>query len=204
MLNNSIPAFANEPKEYNLFPATHEKKRSRRPGSALIFSEKDLPGYKPKIFSWDEVDEDGNPGQARSYLYERHKREEKKKENKGRFVPYTRKPIPKQTSITGTVSREFEALPVKNEEFWRLENQLASEMLRVREVEGAEIKDDATEQERITSITMSTKDRQAANRVRSHRVYLMNTVLMICLGHPSPPQRHQRKPRRPYRPKRPH
>jgi hypothetical protein len=167
MLNTGIPAFATEPKEYNLFPATREKLRSRRPGSALIFSEKDLPGYKPKVFSWDEVDEDGNPGQARSYLYERHKREEKKKANKGRFVPYTRKPIPKQTAITGTVSREFEALPVKNDEYYRLENKLAADMLRVKEVEGAEIKDDATEQERVTSITMSTRDRQAANRVRS-------------------------------------
>src|ERR1700761_2243259 len=123
---HSQPAFAAEPKEYNLFATAPEKLRSRKAGQAFVFSEKDLPGYKPKSFAWDDVDEEGNPGQGRSYLYERHKREQKKKENKGRFVPYTRRPIPKQTAIAGTITREFETVPVKNQEFYVLEGKQAA------------------------------------------------------------------------------
>ena len=77
-------ALENEPREYNLFAAPAEKQRARKPGQALVFSEKDLPGYKPKTFAWDDVDEEGNPGQGRSFLYERHWREQKKKENAGK------------------------------------------------------------------------------------------------------------------------
>lgn len=127
---NALPALANEPKEYNLFPPPIEKMRARRPGQAMVFSEKDLPGYKPRAFGWDEIDEEGNPGQGRSFLYERHKREIKKKENKGRYTPYTRRPIPKQTAIVGTVAKEVEATPVKNDEYFELENKRAAEMLK--------------------------------------------------------------------------
>ncbi|EXJ85068.1 hypothetical protein A1O3_05743 [Capronia epimyces CBS 606.96] len=127
---NALPAFENEPKEYNLFPPPIEKMRARRPGQAMVFLEKDLPGYKPRPFTWDDIDEEGNPGQGRSFLYERHKREIKKKENKGRYTPYTRRPIPKQTAMVGTVAKEFEAIPVKNEEYFVLENKKAAEMLK--------------------------------------------------------------------------
>jgi transcription initiation factor TFIIF subunit beta len=130
MLLKPRPEFANEPKEYNLHRPPTEKLRVRRPGQAFVFSEKDLAGYKPRAFAWDDIDEEGNPGQGRSFLYERHKREVKKKENKGRFVPYSRRPIPKQTAIAGTVAREFEAVPVKNEEYLVLENNKASQMLK--------------------------------------------------------------------------
>ncbi|EXJ86212.1 hypothetical protein A1O1_06582 [Capronia coronata CBS 617.96] len=127
---SAIPAFESEPKEYNLFPPPIEKMRARRPGQAMVFSEKDLPGYKPRPFAWDDIDEEGNPGQGRSFLYERHKREVKKKENKGRYTPYTRRPIPKQTAIMGTVAKEFEAIPVKNHEYFELENKKAAAMLK--------------------------------------------------------------------------
>ncbi|KAK4943877.1 hypothetical protein LTR10_016593 [Elasticomyces elasticus] len=132
-----IAPFENQPKEYNLLPPPNEKLRARRPGSAFVFSEKDLPGYKPRTFAWDDMDEEGTPGQKRSFLYERHKRELKKKENKGRFVPYAKRPIPKQTAITGTVGKEFEAVPVKNEEYFVLENKQAEEMLKPPEREQA-------------------------------------------------------------------
>jgi hypothetical protein len=103
----------------------------------MIFSEKDLPGYKPRSFAWDDLDEDGNPAQGRSYLYERHKRDIKKKENKGRFTPYARRPIPKQTSITGTVTKEFDAVPVKNDEYFYLENKHTAEILKIPDREEA-------------------------------------------------------------------
>ena len=40
-------------------------------------------------------------------------RDEKKKENKGKFVPFARKPIPKITKMEGTVVKEFEVVPVQ-------------------------------------------------------------------------------------------
>ncbi|KEF56090.1 uncharacterized protein A1O9_07671 [Exophiala aquamarina CBS 119918] len=131
LLLNKLPQFENEPKEYNLSLPPIEKVRSRRPGQAMVFSEKDLPGYKARTFTWDDLDEDGNPGQGRSYLYENHKRQIKKKENKGRYTPYARRPIPKQTAITGTVAKEFEAVPVKNDEYFVLENKQAAELLKI-------------------------------------------------------------------------
>lgn len=131
LLLNKLPQFENEPKEYILSLPPVEKVRSRRPGQALVFSEKDLPGYKARTFTWDDLDEDGNPGQGRSYLYENHKRQIKKKENKGRYTPYARRPIPKQTAITGTVAKEFEAVPVKNDEYFVLENKQAAELLKI-------------------------------------------------------------------------
>jgi hypothetical protein len=131
LLLNKLPQFENEPKEYNLSLPPVEKVRSRRPGQAMVFSEKDLAGYKARTFTWDDLDEDGNPGQGRSYLYENHKRQIKKKENKGRYTPYARRPIPKQTAIAGTVAKEFEAIPVKNDEYFVLENKQAAELLKI-------------------------------------------------------------------------
>ncbi|OQU96695.1 hypothetical protein CLAIMM_02739 [Cladophialophora immunda] len=156
-----LPAFENEPKEYNLFAPPLEKLRSRRPGQALVFSEKDLPGYKARTFAWDDIDEEGNPGQGRSFLYERHKREQKKKENKGRFVPYTRRPIPKQTAITGTVAREFEAVPVKNEEYFMLENKQAAELLKVPEREQTIFATGDYDPEKNSRSFMTMSERQA-------------------------------------------
>ncbi len=166
MLLKSIPEFANEPKEYNLYRPPTERLRVRRPGQAFVFSEKDLPGYKPRAFAWDDIDEEGNPGQGRSFLYERHKRELKKKENKGRFVPYARRPIPKQTAIAGTVAREFEAVPVKNEEYFVLENKQASQMLKPPERETA-VFDPKRDPSRQHVPLMSMSDRANAIKVKS-------------------------------------
>lgn len=134
---SKLPQFEDEPKEYNLSLPPIEKIRSRRPGQALVFTEKDLPGYKARPFTWDDLDEDGNPAQGRSYLYENHKRQIKKKENKGRYTPYARRPIPKQTAITGTVAKEFEVVPVKNDEYYVLENKQAKELLKIPDREHA-------------------------------------------------------------------
>ncbi|EXJ68222.1 uncharacterized protein A1O5_08837 [Cladophialophora psammophila CBS 110553] len=163
LLLYSLPAFENEPKEYNLFTPPPEKLRSRRPGQALIFSEEDLPGYRPRTFAWDDIDEEGNPGQGRSFLYERHKREQKKKENKekGRYVPYTRRPIPKQTAITGAIAREFEAIPVKNDEYLVLENKQAAELLKVPEREQALFATGDYDPEKVSRSFMTMSERQA-------------------------------------------
>ena len=104
-----------------------------------MFSEKDLLGYKSRPFSWDDLDEDGQPRQGRSYLYERHRRDQKKKEAKGRFQPYARKSIPKQTAIAGTVTSEFDCVPVQNKEYLDVEARRTNQLLKVPERQQATI-----------------------------------------------------------------
>lgn len=131
--HDSIPQLRDHPKEYNLVRSDRGLSKSRRHGPTFIFSEKDLPGYKSKPFSWDNIDEDGNPGQGRSYLYENNKKIQKRKENKKRFEPYARRPIPKQTAIAGFVTSDLECVPVKNEEYFELEQKRTESLLRLPE-----------------------------------------------------------------------
>lgn len=165
MLNRNLPQLRIHPKEYNLLAPVPEKVRSRQPGTAFVFSEKDLPGYKSKTFGWDDVDEEGNPGQGRSYLYEKHKKELKKKENKGRFVPYTKRSIPKQTAIAGIVDREFEVTPIKNDEFFALEEAQARTLLKPPEKKEALYALDDPGRMQTGLLTM--QDRAAINKVRN-------------------------------------
>ena len=137
LLLNKMPQFEDLPKEYVLGKPPAEKQRSRRSGQAMIFSEKDTPGYKARPFQWDNIGEDGMPGQQRSYLFENHKRDVKRKENKGRYTPYARRTIPKQTAVAGTIVNEFEAVPIKNEEYFVLENKRAEALLKMPEKEQA-------------------------------------------------------------------
>lgn len=133
---HDLPQFKSHAKEYTLLPSSHDRARVKKPGSAFVFSEKDLPGYKARSFATNEVDEYGNPTQGRSFLYEKARRDAKKKENKGKFEPYSRRPIPKQTAVAGVVTREFECTPVKNAEYLAIEKLQAQTMLKVPEKEG--------------------------------------------------------------------
>lgn len=90
-----------------------------------------MPGFKRRAIG--SRDEEGGNYHGRSYLYEKNKRDSKRKESKKRFEPYTRRPIPKQTAIAGVVSREFECAPVENEEYWELERLKAETMLKPKE-----------------------------------------------------------------------
>ena len=112
----------------------------------------------------NEIDEDGNPSQGRSYLYEKARRDAKRKESKGRFEPYTRRPIPKQTAITGAVTREFDCTPVKNEEYAALEILQAEKMLKVPEKEGVSFTD-LKPANYNASAGMSMSDKAALNKV---------------------------------------
>jgi len=176
-----------------LFVPPPEKLRSKRPGQALVFSEKDLPGYKPRTFAWDDIGEDGNPGQGRSFLYERHKREQKKKENKGRFVPYARRPIPKQTAVAGTIAREFVAVPVKNNEYFVLENKQAAEMLKVPEREQAIFAVGADDPARRHQPIMTTSERANANKVRQPELNYMFNMANFFFRPPRLDDMHKRK-----------
>lgn len=129
LMLNSLPRFAGVEKEYRLDqPVAPLRKKKDKPRT-MVFSEKDKAGYKPKTWAWDDLDEDGNPGQGRSYLYEAQRREERKKESKGRYTPYAKRPIPKITSITGTVVQEFDLKPVSNDEHAKFEAKRRETML---------------------------------------------------------------------------
>ena len=127
---NRLPQFEKQHKEFNLLPTPVERRKSKILGRAFVFSEKNKKGFQPRNFQWDEIDEEGNPAQGRSYLYENHKRAQKRKENQGRFTPYARRGIQKETAITGIVGREFEMAPVKNREYHAIENQYTKAMLK--------------------------------------------------------------------------
>lgn len=139
MLNNA-PIFTEVEKEYVLRKPTIPQKR-RRPGQVLMFSEKNKPGYKQRANVWDQMDEDGNMGQGRSQLYEQALRDEKRKENKGKFTPYVRKPIPKITALAGTVHYESETVPVDNAENRRIEAERTRALLMEKKKDEIQIKD---------------------------------------------------------------
>ncbi len=151
----------------------------KRPGSAFIFSEKDLPGYKGRSFALNEVDEFGNPSQGRSFLYENARRAARKKENKGRFEPYARRPIPKQTAIAGVVTREFECTPVKNEEYGAIEKLHAEMMLKVPEKEGVSFTNLKPANYGQTGTVMSHADRTALTKASELELRLSTAMLIL-------------------------
>lgn len=180
MLNNS-EIFLDVEKEFILKkPPTAQK--PKQPGSVLMFSEKNKPGYKQRANVWDQIDEDGNPGQGRSQLYEQALRDEKKKENKGKFIPYVRRPIPKITAIAGTVHQEFEAVPVKNEEFNRLDSTRTRMMLMKKEQDNIEIKTNVNPLSQIASV-LSAAERQDINKVRPHQALILFRLTTISSKH---------------------
>ncbi|KAJ9660302.1 hypothetical protein H2198_002610 [Neophaeococcomyces mojaviensis] len=139
-LNEKSPLFQSTEKEYILKAPDQSHRRIKRPGQVMMFSEKDKAGYKKRANVWDNIDEDGNPGQGRSQLYENIQKDEKKKENKGKPWQYRpRKPIPKITALAGTVSQEFEAVAVENAEHKRLEQQRTQDLLRPKEKDSIKI-----------------------------------------------------------------
>ncbi|KAK5080520.1 hypothetical protein LTR70_008829 [Exophiala xenobiotica] len=141
LMLNDAPIFTDLEKEYVLRkPVLQQKKR--RPGEVLMFSEKNKPGYKQRANVWDQLDEDGNMGQGRSQLYEQALRDEKRKENKGKFTPYARnKPIPKITALAGTVHHESETVPVENAEHQRLESERTKALLSEKKKDEIQIRD---------------------------------------------------------------
>lgn len=122
-------------KEYILKKNTGPQRRLHRPGQVMMFSEKNKPGFKQRANVWDNIDEDGNPGQGRSQLYEAKLKEERRKESKDqekqKYTPYVRRPIPKITALEGSVQQEFETVPVVNAEYERFEKIRTDRALRI-------------------------------------------------------------------------
>ena len=88
-----------------------------------------MRGYKGRTTRLDEVDDDGNPV-MRSSLYEQARRDANRKESRGRFEPYTRRPLPKQTALAGVVNKELDYAPVSNEELEEFKRRQVEKMLR--------------------------------------------------------------------------
>ncbi|KAL9109129.1 MAG: hypothetical protein Q9227_006220 [Pyrenula ochraceoflavens] len=126
---NDIPVFKTEPKEYLLQNPDNVKTGTKRPKNTYVFSEKDLPGYKRR--KQDLADEEAEAlGPIRSNLYADNLRDARRKANKGRFVPSSRKAIPKKTALTGTVTRDYNIQPVENAEYAALLDSLTRDSLK--------------------------------------------------------------------------
>jgi TFIIF, beta subunit N-terminus len=200
-----LDSFRGHPKEYTLKPTSKERLRSKHPGQALVFSEQHLPGFKPKPFSWENVDEDGNVGQGRSQLYEKNKRDQKQKENNGRFQPYAKKPIPKKTALAGTVVRELEAVIVKNNEYYGIEDKLQNERMEKhkKEQEASIIVTDPAEMKRLragnASYMATDAQKAAVHKVSSH-ICRYGFVLLTFAGQAGKEATPARRSTYPHRP----
>jgi transcription initiation factor TFIIF subunit beta len=165
---NRLHQLEDQHKEFDLRRPPPEKIRSKRPGQALIFSEKDLPGYKSKSFVYD-MDDEENAGQGRSKLYDdakrKAKRKEKKESNEG-FQPYRRKAIPKKTALAGVVTKEFDAVPVRNAEYNVVEQRKLAKLLATQrpklDTQILSPDMDPTRRQNLTSIVQRQRENKAA------------------------------------------
>lgn len=159
---NNIPYFENIEKEYLLKTQTGTARRGKRPGQVFMFSEKNKDGYKQRANVWDNLDEDGNPT-MRSQLFQEVLRDEKKKENKGKYKPRARRPIPKIAALEGTVTQEFDTVPVENAEHKRLDQRRTEDILKEKEVDRTAI---TTVDSRIMyGSILTAAERQNINKV---------------------------------------
>lgn len=161
---SDIPYFSTIEKEYILKIQTGQARRGKQPGQVFMFSEKNKDGFKQRANVWDNLDEDGNPT-MRSQLFQEVLKDEKKKENKGKYRPRARRPIPKTTNISGTVTHEFDTVPVENQEHKQFDKQRTEELLKPKEVEETGIAD--VDSRIMFGSILTAAERQSINKVRS-------------------------------------
>ncbi|KAL4969379.1 transcription factor IIF subunit TFG2 [Aspergillus stella-maris] len=89
--------------------------------NTFLFTEKDVPGHENRMVTF---------GGTRSALYEQMKRDARRKERKHKWEPYVRKTVPKQTALAGHIGKEYNCLPIENEEFQKLSEKKALEALK--------------------------------------------------------------------------
>ncbi|KAI9925026.1 hypothetical protein ASPWEDRAFT_45159 [Aspergillus wentii DTO 134E9] len=111
------------PKDYTLQRQSNNTlgETSHSTQNTYLFTEKDVPGADNRAIAF---------GEQRSALYESVKREAKRKERNKKWQPYVRKTIPKHTALVGSISEEFNCLPVENEEFAQISERRALEALK--------------------------------------------------------------------------
>lgn len=159
---SDIPYFQKVEKEYILKIQTGNARRGKQPGQVFMFSEKNKDGFKQRANVWDNLDEDGNPT-MRSQLFQEVLKDEKKKENKGKYRPRPRRPIPKITNLAGTVIHEFDTVPVENQEHKTFEKQRTEELLKPKEVEETGIAD--VDSRIMFGSILTAAERQSINKV---------------------------------------
>ncbi|RMZ79701.1 hypothetical protein DV738_g3218, partial [Chaetothyriales sp. CBS 135597] len=144
LLNSNIAQFSTHHKEYNLFETQPTERRAKRKGGTVIFSEQDVPGYQARRFNFNDVDDQGNPVQANSKLFEKWKRSQnnkKRRADKEAGAEDTPQPqrwkIPKKTAIQGVISREFDVKPVKNADYLAIEALQTGSMLHQKKKQEA-------------------------------------------------------------------
>jgi len=109
-LNEDLPVHNNLPKEYNLDSV------NTNVNSTFIFTEQDLPSYAAKNKERAAALAQGIPGHL---IRQQQKQMEPPQEGGQRYKkgqPYTRRAIPKKTTIAGTVTHELNCLPLENAE----------------------------------------------------------------------------------------
>ncbi|KAJ5114452.1 hypothetical protein NUU61_000211 [Penicillium alfredii] len=112
------------PKDYTLQQQTTlSDNATHMTGNTYVFTEKDIPGAENRMATF---------GETRSALYEAMKRDARRRERGGKWEPYVRKTIPKQTALIGRASEEFNCLPVENEEFRLISEKRALDALKPR------------------------------------------------------------------------
>jgi hypothetical protein len=172
---NNIPYFENIEKEYILKAQTGTAHRGKQPGRLFMFSEKNKDGYKQRANVWDNLDEDGNPT-MRSQLFQEVLRDERKKENKGKYKARPRRPIPKIAAIAGTITQEYDTVPVDNPEHRRLEQQRTADTLKEKEVDHTAI---TTVDSRIMfGSILTAAERQNINKVRFSNARTLRMLTM--------------------------
>ncbi|RMZ89315.1 hypothetical protein DV736_g3453, partial [Chaetothyriales sp. CBS 134916] len=144
LLNANIPQFSMQHKEYNLFETPAAERRVKHKGGTLIFSEQDVAGYQPRRFNFNDVDDQGNPMQANSKLFEKWKRSQNNKKRRAEkdagaedMPQPRRRKIPKKTAIQGVIGREFDVKPVKNADYLAVEAAQAGSMLHQKKKQEA-------------------------------------------------------------------
>lgn len=179
LLNKTLPFFSDSEQEFLLDAPTQRSRRLSYPGQVFVFSEKNMPGYKPKGNIWDALS-DNEHGQGRSTLYEDSLRAERRKENKGKYTPYARKPIPKITALAGVATKEFECRPARNKEHRAIEARRTKLQLSRQTGSGTQISIHDPRTQHATVI--SAAERQSINKVclfRSISRWLSRTNISV-------------------------
>ncbi|KAL9121820.1 MAG: hypothetical protein Q9187_001627 [Circinaria calcarea] len=129
LLSPEVPINEAIPKEYNL------QITNRSPTNTYVFSEKDLPGYSNRTKGNPRQNHD-NASLPQSQVAPRPQFQDRSKQASSRFdksrkwEPYYRKAIPKKTAIIGQVQREINCLPVENDDYHRVMDEIARQALK--------------------------------------------------------------------------
>jgi len=122
ILDKDLPGFENIPKEHDLVSSNDKPSTNM-----FVFSEKDIPGYKPGMSNNKNASESGAQGQSSAAGAGSSSKSSGGKSSKwnkfAKFEPRFRQSIPKRTALTASILREFDCRAVKNAEFDKIRDE---------------------------------------------------------------------------------